>query len=79
MNIEELILNNIKMLREYQIAKKIKNNYLDGSVYRSNVFRKGLPKIPTIVELCKDFNISVDDFLTKELELKLVFKDKEQK
>ena len=77
MDIEEIILNNIKILKEYQIAKKVKNKYLESSVFRSNILRNGIPKIPTIIELCKDFNISADDFLTKELELKLVFKDKE--
>lgn len=75
MKTEEIILNNLKALKEYQIAKKIKNNYLEASSFRSNMSRKNLPTVTTIIKLCEAFEISTNDFFTKELEIKLIFKD----
>ena len=75
MNTEEIILNNLKALKEYQIAKKIKNNYLEASSFRSNMSRKNLPTVTTIIKLCEAFKISTNDFFTKKLDIKLVFED----
>jgi len=75
MKTEEIILNNLKVLSEYRNAKKIKNNYLEGSSFRSNLSRKNLPTVTTIIKLCEEFKISTNDFFTKELEIKLIFKD----
>ena len=75
MKIEEIVIHNIGILKEYQKAKGIENKYLSSSSFRSNLLRKGLPKIATIIELCKDFNIDSNDFFTKKLELKLIFNE----
>lgn len=75
MNTEEIILNNLKALKEYQTAKKIKNNYLEASSFRSNLSRKNLPTVTTIIKLCEAFKISTNDFFTKKLDIELVFKD----
>ena len=75
MKTEEIILNNLKVLSKYRTAKKIKNSYLEGSSFRSNLSRKNLPTVTTIIKLCEEFKISTNDFFTKELEIKLIFKD----
>ena len=75
MKIEEIVMHNIGILKEYQKAKGIENKYLSSSSFRSNLLRNGLPKIATIIELCKDFNIDSNDFFTKKLELKLIFNE----
>lgn len=75
MKTEEIILNNLKVLSEYRSAKKIKNSYLEKSTFRNNLSRKNLPNVTTVIKLCEEFKISTNDFFTKELEIKLIFKD----
>jgi hypothetical protein len=77
MQIDEIILNNVKVLKQYQVAKKIKNKYLESSSMRSNISRGDLPRINTIVDLCRSFNLDPSSFCTKKLVFRLEFEGEE--
>lgn len=79
MKLEKIVLHNLKVLKEYQVAKHIKNAYLSCSSFRSNLSRGNLPNLSTIIKLCNDFNIDSTDFCTKELHFELIFTDCEHK
>ena len=72
--IKDIILHNLQVLYEYNKATGGKNKYLSSSSFRSAILRKNVPKIDTIIDLCKIFNIETEKFLTKTLELKICIK-----
>lgn len=76
-NLKDIILNNLKVLYEYNKATGNKNEYLASGSFRSAISRKSIPKIDTIIELCNSFNINTEDFLTKTLELKIYIRGEE--
>lgn len=76
MNFKENVISNLKLLNEYRKIKKIKSKTFEKSSFRSNFSRNNIPRVEEITEMCEDFNINIDDFLTKKMTLEIVFKER---